>query len=128
MSERECSRDYSVFEYMYRDGGNWKTYGKLLLTGDSDGLRETLQGFLESGDLFIAEQVEVPSLCEEHFSACGEGPSDLDHAYHELVDLRPATTEEKTTLPPAGSLAELMRRFQAVAGRWDVRLSPNCWL
>lgn len=119
---------HCIFEYMYRDGGNWKTHGALLLTGDPTGMRQALRGFLESDDLFVAEQVGVPSLCEEHFVACGEGPSDLDHAYHEFVDLRLATTEEVAALPVAGRLDELIERFRTVAGRWDVRLSPNCEL
>ena len=120
--------DYCVFEYMYRDAGNWKTYGALLLTGYAEGVREPLRKFLEWEDLFVAEQVGIPSLCTEHFAACGEGPSDLDHAYHEFVDLRPATDEEVVAMSLAGSLDDMVKRMLAAAGHWDVTLSPNCYL
>lgn len=119
---------HCVFEYMYRDGGNWKTRGTLLLTGEADDASKLIEQFCEPGGLFVAEQVGVPSLCFEHFNSCGEGPSDLDHAYHEFTGLRPATDEEVAAMPLVGSLTNLMERVQAAAGRWDVSLSPNCHL
>lgn len=128
MNRRDGFVEYCVFEYLYRDAGNWKTHGALLLTGDVEGVREPLRKFLEWGDLFVAEQVGIPSLCDEHFAACGEGPSDLDHAYHEFVDLRPATDEELVRLPIAGTLDDSVGRIRAAARRWDVTLSPNCWV
>lgn len=121
--------DFSIFEYMYRDGGNWKTHGALLLSGiASDGSRGLLRDCFEWEDLFVAEQVEVPSLCAAHWADDGEGPSDLDHADHEFVDLRPATDEEVAAMPLAGSLHDLMVRMRAAAGCWNVSLSPNCYL
>lgn len=128
MSRPNCSGDYCVFEYMYRDAGNWKTHGAVLLEGHADGVREPLRKCFEWEDLFVAEQVGIPPLCAEHFETCGEGPTDLDHAYHEFVDLRPATEEEMTVMSSPGSLDDLMVRMRAAAGRWDVTLSPNCWL
>lgn len=128
MSKFDCPGGHTIFEYMYRDAGNWKTYGALLLNGDAQGVRESLRECFEWADLFVAEQVGIPPLCAEHFAACGEGPSDLDHAYHEFVDLRAATDAEVASMPVAGSLDELVARIRAAAGQWDVRLSPNCWL
>lgn len=129
MSKQDrTANGYCVFEYMYRDAGNWKTQGQLLLTGDAQGVRELLRECLEWVDLFVAEQVGIPPLCDEHFAACGEGPSDLDHAYHEFVDLWPATKEQMAVLPVAGSLDDLIARMRAARGRWDVSLSPNCYL
>lgn len=119
---------YCIFEYRYRDAGNWKTHGRLLLAGDAAGAREALHSCLESGELFVVEQVGVPSLCEQHWADCGDGPSDLDHAYHEFVDLRSATVEEAAGGPVIGELAKLLERFRDAAGRWDVSLSPNCFL
>jgi hypothetical protein len=113
---------------MYRDAGNWKTYGTLLLAGQALGMRDAIRDCCESGDWFVAEQVRVPSLCQQHWADCGDGPSNLDHAYHEFVDLRPASEEEAVTLSGSGSLVELLERMRAAAGRWDVRLSPNCAL
>ncbi len=122
MSEQHC-----VFEYMYRDAGNWKTHGALLLLGEARNVRHELRKCLEPGDLFVAEQIKVPSLCEEHFATTGDGPSDMDHAYHQFVDLRPAGEEDRASMPVTGSLTELLTRMQSAAGRWDVRLSPNCY-
>lgn len=119
---------HCVFEYMYRDAGNWKTHGALLLTGDARGVSESLRQCCELNGLFVAEQIGVPSLCEEHFAACDGGPSDLDHAYHEFVELRPATVEDLGVLTIAGSLEDLRARMLKAAGRWDVSLSPNCYL
>ena len=121
MDNRHC-----VFEYMYRDAGNWKTYGALLLVGGPHGFRETLRGCLEWADLFVAEQVGVPSLYETHLIECDDGPSDLDHAYHEFVDLREATEADLVILKVVGSLDDLIAGMQKAAGHWDVRLSPNC--
>ncbi|KGM57828.1 hypothetical protein N799_01315 [Lysobacter arseniciresistens ZS79] len=116
---------FSVFEYQYRDAGNWKTAGTLLLTGASDDADTTIRNSLEWADQFVAEQVGVPSLCPKHFESTGDGPSDLDHAYHEFVRLRTATPAD-LSLPPAGDLPDLVKRFRAAANRWDVTLSPNC--
>lgn len=117
--------DYCVFEYMYRDAGNWKTHGALLLQGKTGGASEVLRGCFEPGGLFVAEQVHVPSLCMAHFAACGEGPSDLDHAYHEFIQLRSATADDLASMSLAGDLPEMLVRMRAAAGRWDVTLSPN---
>ena len=120
---------YCVFEYMYRDAGNWKTHGALLLAGDANDARTVqLRQCCDSGELFVAEQVGVPSLCREHFASCGEGPSDLEHAYHDFFGLRTATDEEVAILPLAGSLENLVERMQVAAKDWDVTLSPNCYL
>lgn len=117
-----------VFEYMYRDAGNWKTYGALLLSGEAIGMQEAVRACLEPGDLFVAEQVAIPSLCAQHFIDCKDGPSDLDHAYHEFVDLRPASDTDVVALQLSGTIKTLMLRMQAASGRWDVSLSSNCSL
>lgn len=115
-----------VFEYLYRDAGNFKTYGAMVLEGKVGVARDQIRACLDADELFVAEQVGVPSLCAQHWENCGSGPSHLDHAFHEFVDLRPATEEEREILPAAGSLEVLIDRFRRAAGRWDVSLSPNC--
>ena len=115
----------SIFEYMYRDGGNFKTYGRLLLDGWDEHADAKIRLCLESGELFVAEQVGVPSLCREHWESVGDGPSELDHAYHEFVCLRPPGSDDRD-LRVWGRLDHLMSRMEAAARRWDVRLSPNC--
>ena len=115
----------SIFEYLYRDGGNFKTHGQLRLDGWDDGVEGKIRRCLEWGDQFVVEQVGVPSLCGEHWESVGEGPSDLDHAFHEFVCLRPAT-EDDWKLPVWGSLDRMLTRMQASARAWNVTLSPNC--
>lgn len=115
----------SIFEYMYRDGGNFKTYGQLLLSGYTAEAEQSIRGCLESGDQFVAEQIGVPPLCHEHWESVDDGPSDLDHAYHEFVSLRAAGRED-ASLKLWGSLDTLLARMQGAACKWDVRQSPNC--
>lgn len=115
----------SVFEYMYRDGGNFKTCGRLLLTGRDTEAEGKVLRCLEWGKQFVAEQVGIPSLCREHWEASGDGPSDLDHAFHEFICLREAHLED-AILPTWGSVETLVARMQSAAGQWDVTLSPNC--
>ncbi len=115
----------SILEYMYRDAGNFKTHGTLVLRGYEAGAEAVILSCLEWGKQFVAEQVGIPSLCAAHWIAVGEGPSELDHAYHEMLRLRRASAQERDLIP-SGTLAALLTRMQAAAGRWDVRLSPNC--
>jgi hypothetical protein len=118
---------YCVFEYLYRDAGNWKTFGLLLLSGHgSEEASAAIRGALDCDATFVAEQVAIPSLCKQHFKDCGsDGPGELDHAYHEFFGLRAATKEEVDTLTVFVALTDVVKNFKQVNGRWNVRLSPN---
>lgn len=116
---------FTVFEYMYRDAGNFKTVGRLLLSGWDAKAEAAIRTCLEWSDQFVAEQIGVPTLCEEHWESVGEGPSELDHAFHDFRGLRRAK-EEDLTLDVWGSLESMVNRMQTAAGKWDVMLSPNC--
>ena len=118
------------FDYQYRDAGNWKTFRSLLLSGcpdlptDADAIRRTL----DSGDLFVPEQVGIPVLQQihltEHEVENFEG-DDLDHAFHEFVGLRTARPDEISAAKPWGSLSVLLDSFQIAGGSgWDVTASP----
>jgi len=120
--------EFSVFEYMYRDAGNWKTYGALLLAGSDKSAEARILESLDSGNIFVAEQVSIPALCQKHWKDFGDGPSDMDHAFHEFVCLRLATIDDRQSLRVDSTLASLLERFSSSAGRWDVRLSPNCFI
>jgi|SRR5690606_3887509 len=115
----------SIFEYMYRDGGNFKTHGRLFLAGFDAAAEAEVVRCLDWGRQFVAEQVGIPSLCREHWASLDDGPSDLDHAFHEFICLREATPDD-SPLPVWGVVGTLVARMQSAAGRWDVRLSPNC--
>ena len=113
-----------VFEYQYRDASNFKAWGEILLTGvPSQNDMAALRACLESGEYFVAEQVGVPAVYKELWDLSG-GPTIDDHALHEFVNLRQATTEDMTKLHPFGSLSNLLEAFHAVA-TWDYSLSPN---
>ncbi|WP_154659419.1 hypothetical protein [Arenimonas composti] len=121
--------DLCWFHYQYRDAGNWKTPGRVLLAGRASAEREAaIRRTLESGDLFVPEQVGLPALQAQHLEECGvedrEG-DDLDHAFHEFVGLKAARVASKQSSVPSAALDELIRRFEAIAHvGWDVRASP----
>ncbi|MEQ1514815.1 MAG: hypothetical protein ABL934_19335 [Lysobacteraceae bacterium] len=126
MTQHHKQEVYCVFAYQYRDAANWKTYGELLLAGKaSEAEISAMVSHLDGGDLFVAEQIGIPSLCGQHFIDY-DGPSDLDHAYHEFLELRPATQDEIDTMSIFANLSDLLTRIANTGGRWDVRLSPNC--
>jgi hypothetical protein len=113
-----------VFEYLYRDGSNYKAWGSLLLSGEPTHEDVTaLKECLESGEYFVAEQVGIPPVYKELWDLSG-GPTDDDHALHEFVTLREATEDERKLLPLFGGLSNLLKTFQAVT-KWDYSLSPN---
>lgn len=113
-----------VFEYQYRDASNYKAWGEVLLLGvPSKNDIAALRACLESGKYFVAEQVGVPAVYKELWDLSG-GPTSDDHALHEFVNLRQATTEDTATLHQFGSLSNFLEAFQAVAA-WDYSLSPN---
>lgn len=117
---------YTIFEYLYRDAGNYKSWGTLLLTGSvSQDYSETLISYLESDNLFVAEQVSIPPLYKELWALSG-GKTEDDHAYHEFFELRPATSDEIGELEVFTDTDELLSRFRKVGRRWDCLLSPNC--
>lgn len=115
---------YLVFEYMYRDAGNWKTYGSLLLKKNLTGDFGSLAHHFDSGCYFVAEQIGIPSLLPEHVATYG-GPDDLDHGFHEFVELRPARKEDIKATAVAGTVSKLLGSLLAVGNRWDLSLSAG---
>ena len=117
---------HCVFEYLYRDAGNFKAYGELLLEGTLSKMEVArLRSFFESGEYFIAEQVGVPTLYEQLWKQCECEPSaDMDHVYHEFVDIRSATEEDLVLFEPWGSAGALMSIIEKIEV-WDLTLSRN---
>lgn len=124
----EEKTDYCVFEYLYRDGGNWKTWGAILLSGRLPvGARQKIESCFETDGLFVAEQIHIESLCPAHFERYS-GPTQLDHAYHEFHDLRVATKEDVATMVVAESVSSFLSRVCGQKGEWNVLRSPNAWI
>lgn len=109
--------NFSVFEYLYRDAANWKTYGEALLTGCwSPSLVARIEAALDGDRLFVAEEVGLPALQAPHAATYGGDPR-LDHAFHEFVQLRPATPEDLLGSGPVCSVEDLAEAFHAVDGQ-----------
>lgn len=119
-------REFAVFEYLYRDVGNFKAWGRLRLVGSPRVVYvETIKRALRSGEEFIAEQVGVPPLYKRLWSTCGTSRDpDVDHAWHEFFDLRAATHGECAQLEVHGALKTLIKAFASVEC-WREELSRN---
>lgn len=115
--------EFSIFDYLYRDASNYKSWGSLLLEGRAtEADLELLLARLESGEFFIAEQVGIPPLYAELWQF-SDGPTEDDHVWHTFHELRQADAEEITG-EPWGSVSDLIARFKSV-NKWDEQLSPN---
>ena len=127
LHEDEDDGERNVFIYQYRDASNYKAGGMLLLYGASHDVEEDMiRECCDAEACFVAEQVGVPSLCDQLY-VFGGGPTDDDHAFHEFQGLRAATAEEIASLPLWGGLRDLTCRFLRTDGQWDCSLSPNCF-
>jgi len=116
---------YTTFEYMYRDASNYKAFGTILLTGGvTQADVKKLTDCFENYSLFVAEQVGIPVLYEQLYQY-SNGPTDDDHAYHEFLLCRAATTKEVKALMPWGSAQDLFAAFLEAKGKWNVMLSPH---
>lgn len=115
--------EFSIFDYLYCDAGNYQSWGRLLLEGHAIAADlEALRMSLNSGEFFIAEQVGIAPLYAELWSL-SHGPTEDDHVWHTFHELRPANTDEITGAR-WGKVSELISRFKTVT-HWDERLSPN---
>ena len=115
--------EFSIFDYLYRDASNYKSWGSLLLEGRATETElEQLRAQLNCDEFFIAEQVGIPPLYAELWKF-SDGPTKDDHVWHTFHELRQADQEEITG-EPWGSVSELIARFKSV-NKWDEQLSPN---
>lgn len=116
-------KEFSVFEYLYRDASNYKSWGTLVLRGAvtaSD--LGVLKSKFESGEFFIAEQLDIPTLYAELWEF-SNGPSIDDHVWHSFFALRLATDEDVTD-SVFGTVADLISKISAVK-EWEPELSPH---
>lgn len=115
---------HSVFEYIYRDAGNFKVWGEILLEGEftAEEVSHLLARF-EGGEHFIAEQIGVPPLYAELWHQCQCEPSDeLDHAWHEFGEIRAASSEDFARLKPWGTTTDLLASIDLVES-WNLAQS-----
>ncbi len=115
--------EFSVFNYCYRDASNYKAWGSLLLEGlASSSDIEDLRDHLDSGEFFIAEQLEIPPLYAELWALSG-GPSVDDHVWHTFHEIRPATGEE-INAEIFDTVENLISKIESVIN-WNEALSPH---
>lgn len=110
------SKPNSKVEYLYRDAGNYKARGHIVLTGPATTEQvERLQKTLFDGECFVAAQVGVPDLFPD-------AVNDLDHCLHEFEDVEEpfAPTDEAPT--DARTVEEFVAAFEVAApkGAWDL--------
>jgi hypothetical protein len=56
---------HAAFEYLYRDGGNFKSWGMLVLRGEAtEEKKMLLTSCLDCGLWFSAEKLNIPTLYE----------------------------------------------------------------
>ena len=101
------------FNYLYRDGGNWKNLNSVVLEGTLDDKQINEICDLMDGLTFIPRQVGLP---EERFP---ESPTEDDHCWFEVVD--PDDAFKPTDNPPTIDMTaqELYEKFLEVNGEWD---------
>src|SRR5438477_11545420 len=100
--------------YLYRDGSNYKRWGRVVFGGVCDAaMRERLMAALDGGDLFIAKQVGLPELFFE-----GSIYAD-DHCWHELPEVE--ATEDAIDDTGGRTIGEFVDTVvRAAASGWSV--------
>lgn len=95
------------FEYMYRDGHNYKQYNEVVIQGEFT--LDELRPHLYEGEFFMPSEVGLEDLQEYPYRNC-------DHIWHQLVSAE--LTEDVPTVEVRAD--ELVARFQnAGAVKWD---------
>jgi hypothetical protein len=114
-----------IFEYRYRDAGNYKADGRVLLHGELTPLeRNEIEAKLESGEFFVAEQVGLPTLYHKLFAFSG-GRTPDDHAWHEFVGFQTVSSDfHRADDDFVIGASELINSFRSV-GCWKPELSSN---
>lgn len=116
------SEPFLVFEYLYRDASNYKTFGELWLTGSlSESDLVSLANCLESEEFFVAEQIGAPPL-QNYLEREFGGRTQDDHAWHTFEGFR-----EESNLPCGrttwGKASDLLAAVLAAKGNWKPEMS-----
>jgi len=102
---------YTVLEYQYRDAGNYKASGELLIKGElTKNVLDMLAPYLYDNEYFIPDEVGIPPLQSILWDESGE-PNEDDHEWHSFQSVRKACPED-LLLPVWGTKEELILRFQ----------------
>ncbi|HEX4890136.1 MAG TPA: hypothetical protein VFW37_07190 [Alphaproteobacteria bacterium] len=75
----------TIIEYMYRDAGNYKFYGRFCIAGILT--MKAIEPYLLDGEYFVPTEIGVPSLVPEQMN--GD-----DHLLHEFVSFSYSDSKE----------------------------------
>jgi hypothetical protein len=129
-NEMPLARDqpHTLFEYLYRDAGNFKSRGSILLSGRlSPPERSLIESKMEGGEFFIAEQIGIKPLYEALYEFSG-GMTQDDHvwhcfeAFHDVGDC-----DQIDDMECWGTTAEFVKKFARVQN-WNLRFSLHAVL
>lgn len=110
---------YSILEYSYRDASGYAVYDCILLNGSfCQADRDLIISKLEGRELFIPEKVGIPPLQHRLYQYSAGQPTEDDHPWHEMIDLRAATPDEVASIAVLADAQELVAKFAAVAD-WE---------
>lgn len=102
------------FEYLYRDGGNWKRWGSVVFTGaPAPDLEDRFRRVCDWPDVFIAGQVRLPELFFTDYPV-----NEDDHCYHELWSV--TATEDEADDAHARTIEEFVEEFERAGKKWRV--------
>lgn len=118
----------TVFDYLYRDAGNHKAFGRVVLDGHfSNAEQDLVTAKFDGGTLFVAEQLNIPGLYDQLYRWSG-GPTDDDHCWHECLGFRRL---EANLMPMDsavwGTVGEFIVLIEAVEC-WNGELSPHFYI
>ena len=86
-------RNNLKFEYLYRDAGNYKQFGFVVLKNpskiDPENATRQIRPYLIDGEFFYPEKIQVPCLEKYEFDP------EMDHDWHEFDKF--SLTDEKPT-------------------------------
>ena len=89
------------FDYLYRDGSNYKQWGSIVFEGDiSDDLRSRFARALESTEFSIADQIRMPEVFPDSWPIYAD-----DHCWHAFSDFEP------TAEPPNDRFSRAIEQF-----------------
>ena len=99
----------TIFNYLYRDSSNYKTFNRIILTGEmSPEDFSRIQRSCDCGEYFIPAQVGLDALRNWDYDP------EVDHPWFEIMGYEP-------TQDPATSMTvqDLVSAFERCAGKWD---------
>ena len=107
--------DNVELSYLYRDGGNYKNWGRVVFSNPGklniESVEAQLRQAFEQEELFIASQIRVPDV----FLYLGGEFSFDDHCYHEFDEVR--QTPEAANDPHNRSISEFLAEVNREAQR-----------